>query len=103
MIKHALFVRLEAKPGKEQAVAEFLAAGLSMANEEATTPIWFALQLSPTTFGIFDAFASENDRQAHLNGPIAQALMARAGELLATNPTIESIDVLAVKNRLAHD
>lgn len=103
MIKHALFVGLEAKPGKEQAVAEFLAAGLSMANEEATTPIWFALQLSPTTFGIFDAFASEHDRQAHLNGPIAQALMARAGELLAANPTIESIDVLAVKNRLAHD
>ncbi|MFC3654059.1 putative quinol monooxygenase [Dyella humi] len=103
MIKHALFVRLEAKPGKEQAVAQFLAAGLSMANEEATTPIWFALQLSPTTFGIFDAFTSEHDRQAHLNGPIAQALMARAADLLATNPAIESIDVLGVKNRLAHD
>ncbi|GLQ45354.1 hypothetical protein GCM10007862_04050 [Dyella lipolytica] len=103
MIKHALFVRLEAKPGKEQAVAQFLAAGLAMANEEATTPIWFALQLSSSTFGIFDAFASEQDRQAHLNGPIAQALMAKAGDLLATNPTIESIDVLGVKNRLPHD
>jgi quinol monooxygenase YgiN len=78
MITHALFVRLEAKPGKEQAVADFLAAALEMATAEATTPIWFALKLSPATFGIFDAFASEEDRQAHLNGSIANALMAHA-------------------------
>lgn len=101
MIKHALFVRLEAKPGKEKAVADFLAAGAAMANQEATTPIWFALQLSPTTFGIFDAFASEEDRQAHLNGAIARALMEKADELLATPFTVESIDVLAMKNKLA--
>jgi quinol monooxygenase YgiN len=100
MIKHALFVRLEAKPGKEQAVADFLAAGAAMANQEATTPIWFALQLSPTTFGIFDAFANEADRQAHLNGDIAKALMANASALLATPPSIEPIDVLAMKNKL---
>ena len=99
MIKHALFVRLEAKPGKEQAVADFLAAGLDMANREATTPIWFALRLSPTTYGIFDAFATEEDRQAHLTGPIAQALMAHAGELLSTPPTIEKIEVLGLKNQ----
>ena len=98
MIKHALFVRLEAKPGKESALAQFLSASLAMANEEATTPIWFALQLTPTTFGIFDAFESEKDRQAHLNGPIAHALMEHASDLLATDPTIESIDVLGVKN-----
>ena len=79
MIKRALFVRLEAQPGKEQAVADFLAAGLEMAGREATTPIWFALKLSPTTFGVFDAFASEEDRQAHLQGSIAKALMAHAG------------------------
>ena len=101
MIKHALFARLEAKPGKEQAVADFLAAGLDMANQEATTPIWFALRLSPTTFGIFDAFSSEADRQAHLNGPIAQALMANASELLASPPVIEAIDVLGLKNQAA--
>lgn len=101
MIKHALFARLEAKPGKEQAVADFLAAGLEMANQEATTPIWFALRLSPTTFGIFDAFASEADRQAHLNGPIAQALMTNAPELLAEPPEIALIEVLGLKNALA--
>jgi quinol monooxygenase YgiN len=100
MIRHALFVRFEAKPGKEQAVTEFLAAGLAMANQEATTPIWFALQLSPSTFGIFDAFATEQDRKAHLDGPIASALMAHAGELFATAPTIDSIDVLGLKNQL---
>ncbi len=99
MIKYALFARLEAQPGKEQAVAEFLNAGLELANQETTTPIWFALRLSPTTFGIFDAFSSEADRQAHLNGPIAQALMARAGELLASAPVIEPIEVLGLKNQ----
>ena len=74
MTKHALFVRLEAKPGKEQEVAQFLQAGLGLAQQEDTTPVWFALQLGPSTFGIFDAFADEAGRQAHLNGPIAQAL-----------------------------
>ncbi|MGO4329975.1 putative quinol monooxygenase [Cupriavidus sp. 2TAF22] len=101
MIKHAFFVRLEARPGKEQAVADFLAAGLSMANQEAATPIWFALRLSPTTFGIFDAFETEEARQAHLDGPIAQALMANADTLLAKAPSIEPIDVLGLKNRAA--
>ncbi|RKE36946.1 quinol monooxygenase YgiN [Paraburkholderia sp. BL23I1N1] len=100
MIKHALFVRLEAKPGKEQAVADFLAAGLEMTNREATTPIWFALKLSPTTFGVFDAFASEEDRQVHLHGSMANALMTQADELLASPPSIEAIDVLGMKNKL---
>ena len=82
MVKVALYVRLEAKPGKEKDVAQFLEAGLGMANQETTTPVWFALQLSPSVFGIFDAFDDESGRQAHLNGPIAKALMAKAGELL---------------------
>ena len=101
MIRKALFVRLEAKPGKEQAVADFLAAGLEMTNQEATTPIWFALRLSPTTFGVFDAFASEADRQAHRAGNMAQSLMARVDEMLARPPSVEQIDVLAMKNKLA--
>jgi quinol monooxygenase YgiN len=101
MITHAFFVRLEAKPGKEQALADFLTAGLEMTNREATTPIWFALKLSPTTFGVFDAFRSEEDRQAHLGGSMANALMARADEMLASPPSIEQIDVLAMKNQLA--
>lgn len=98
MIQYALFVRLTAKPGKEQAVADFLSAGLQMANQEATTPIWFALRIAPNVFGIFDAFASEQDRQAHLDGPIAKALMANAAELLASPPEIAPIEVLGMKN-----
>ncbi|MBB5468204.1 quinol monooxygenase YgiN [Paraburkholderia sp. CI2] len=101
MIKKALFVRLEARPGKEQAVADFLDAGLEMTNREATTPIWFALKLSATTFGVFDAFASEEDRQAHLAGDMANSLMTRVEEMLASPPSVELIDVLAMKNELA--
>ena len=98
MIKLALFARLEAKPGKEADVAAFLEAGLAMARAETTTPIWFALRLSPTTFGVFDAFHNEDGRQRHLSGPIAQALMAKAPELFAVPPTIDQIEVLGLKN-----
>jgi quinol monooxygenase YgiN len=97
MIKNALFVRLEARPGKEQELAQFLQAGLDMAQQESTTPVWFALRLGPSTFGIFDAFPDEAARQAHLNGPIAQALGANAPKLLAQAPSIERIDVLGAK------
>ena len=98
MIKLAVFARLEAKPGKEADVAAFLEAGLAMARAETTTPIWFALRLSPTTFGVFDAFHNEDGRQRHLSGPIAQALMAKAPELFAVPPTIDQIEVLGLKN-----
>ncbi|MGH9824079.1 MAG: putative quinol monooxygenase [Blastocatellia bacterium] len=92
-----LFVRLEAKPGKENDVAKFLEQGLALANQETTTPIWFALRLGTSTFAIFDAFADEAGRQNHLNGPIAKALMANAPELLATPPSIEQVEVLGAK------
>lgn len=98
MIKVALFVRLEAKPGQEANLAAFLQAGLAMAHNEPATPLWFALRISPTTFAIFDAFHDDAGRQAHLQGPIAQALMAKASELLAQPPTIEPIEVLGLKN-----
>jgi len=97
MVKVALLVRLEAKPGKEAAVEKFLAGALPLANQEATTPVWFAIRLGPSTFGIFDAFADDAGRQTHLSGPIASALMANAAELLARAPQIEQVDVLAVK------
>jgi quinol monooxygenase YgiN len=97
MVKVALLVRLEAKPGKESAVAKFLEGALSLANQESTTPVWFALRLGPSTFGIFDAFADEAGRKAHLAGPIAAALMANASELLVKAPQIEQVDLLAVK------
>jgi len=93
----ALFARLEAKAGKENEVAKFLATGLALANQEVTTPIWFALRLGPTTFGVFDAFTNESGRQAHLNGPIAKALMAQAPELFSKPPLIEQIEVLGAK------
>jgi len=101
MVKCGLFVRLEAKPGKEQAVQDFLNAGLELTHQEATTPIWFALKLSPTTFGVFDAFATEEHRQAHLMGNMAKSLVARVDELLAKPPTIEPLDILGMKNQLA--
>lgn len=97
MPKVALFARLEAKAGKEKEVAQFLERGLEMANQEATTPVWFALRMGPSTFAIFDAFADETGRQNHLNGPIAKALMAHASELLAKPPAIEQLDVLGAK------
>lgn len=97
MPKVALFARLEAKNGKENEVAAFLDQALQMARQEATTPLWFALRLGPSTFGVFDAFKDETGRQNHLNGPIAQALMANASELLAAPPSIEPIDVLGAK------
>lgn len=97
MLALSLFVRLEAKPGKEEEVAAFLMQGLQLATQEATTPLWFALRLGPTSFAIFDAFSDENGRQNHLNGPIAKALMANASTLLATPPVIERMDVLGVK------
>jgi quinol monooxygenase YgiN len=97
MVKLALFVRLEAKPGKEKAVADFLASALPLANAEAKTTVWFALQMGPSTFGVFDAFADESGREAHLSGPIAAALMANADALLSKPPSIEKVDLLAVK------
>src|ERR1700751_6154340 len=97
MVKVGLFVRLEAKSGKENDVAKFLEAGLGMANQEATTPVRFAVRVSHTTFGIFDAFNNENGGEAHLNGPVAKALMAKAGELLSKPPAIERVDVLGAK------
>ena len=97
MLKLSLFVRLEAKPGKENEVADFLQQGLELAHHEATTPLWFALRLGPTTFAIFDAFENEAGRETHLNGPIAKALMENASRLLATPPVIERVDVLGAK------
>ncbi len=97
MVKVALLARLQAKPGKEAEVAQLLTSALPLANAESATTVWFALKLGPSTFGIFDAFADDAGRQAHLAGQIAAALMAKAPELLAQPPTIEPADVLAAK------
>jgi quinol monooxygenase YgiN len=97
MVKLALYVHLEAKPGKEQDVEAFLLSGLPLVEEEPATSAWFGLKLGPTTYAIFDAFPDEAGREAHLNGKVAAALMAKAGELFATPPSIHKLDVLASK------
>ena len=97
MVNVALFVRLEAKPGKEKEVESFLLSGLPLVQEEPATTAWFGIRLGPSTFGIFDAFPDEAGRQAHLTGKVAAALMAKAGDLFATAPVIEKADVLAAK------
>ena len=97
MVKTALVVRLVAKAGKEEMVRAFLAGGEPLAKAEAFTPAWFALRTAPNVFYIVDAFANDGDRDKHLNGEIAKALMAKASELLAEPPQIEKADVLGVK------
>lgn len=94
----ALWVRLDAKPGKEKEVTDFLRSGLAIVQEQPATTAWFAIQLAPSTFGIFDAFPNEAGRQAHLySGGVAAALMAKASELLAKPSASEKINVLAAK------
>jgi quinol monooxygenase YgiN len=97
MVKVALLVRLEAKPGKEGEVENFLKGDLSVVQGEPGTTAWFAIRLGPSTFGIFDAFPEEAGRQAHLSGQVAAALKAKASELFAGPPVIEKVDVLAAK------
>jgi quinol monooxygenase YgiN len=92
-----LYVRLEAKDGKEDEVASFLQSAQPLAEDEPDTTAWFAIKMGPSTFGIFDVFPDDSGRQAHLNGPIAAALMEKADELLSEAPRIEQIDVLASK------
>lgn len=97
MITVGLLVRLEAKPGKEAEVENFLKSGLALVEDEPETTVWFAIRMGQSTFGIFDAFPDESGRKAHLSGRVAAALMAKASDLLAQPPAIENVDVLAVK------
>jgi quinol monooxygenase YgiN len=97
MVKLALLVRLDAKPGREKNLEDLLTSALPLAQREPGTIHWFALRIGPSTFGIFDSFEKQEEREAHLNGPIAAALVARAPELLSKPPVIEQVDLLAVK------
>src|SRR5258705_6395175 len=97
MVKVALWVQLDAKPGKEKDVEDFLMSGLALVQNEPDTTAWFGLRLGPSTFGIFDAFPNEAGRSAHLSGRVAAALMSKASELLAKPPTIVNVEVLAAK------
>lgn len=97
MVTVGLLVTLKARAGKEAEVEAFLRRGLALAAEEPKTTVWFAIRLASDTFGVFDAFADDSGRKAHLAGPIAQALMANAEVLLAEPPKIQPIDVLGAK------
>jgi quinol monooxygenase YgiN len=96
-MKLGILALLEARPGKEAAVADLLRSAQALAAQESATVVWYAFQSGPTSFGIFDAFEDEAGRRAHLEGRIAAALMGRADELLATKPDLRMIDLLAVK------
>jgi quinol monooxygenase YgiN len=96
-VRLALWVRLEAKLGKEADVASFLEGGLPIVEQEPATITWYAIKLGPSTFGIFDTFPDDKGRDAHLAGRVAAALMAKAPELLASAPSIEKVEVLAAK------
>ncbi len=97
MEKFAILARVEARPGKEKEVLDFLKSALPLAIGESGTVKWYALQLGPSTFGIFDTFETTEGRLAHLNGEIAAALMANVSQLLSKEPTIEMVDLIAVK------
>ncbi len=97
MTQHALYVQLEAKPGKEQEVASFLSSARSMVDDEPDTTAWFAIRMGPRTFGIFDAFANERGREAHLKGKLATELTSKASQLFTKAPEIQRVDVLADK------
>jgi quinol monooxygenase YgiN len=99
MTKFALYVPLEAKPGKEKEVAEFLRSALSLVAAEQGTISWFAIQEGPSSFAIFDTFNNEAGRDAHLNGKVAAALMekVRGGDLFAKTPEIHKLGILADK------
>ncbi|MEA2365533.1 MAG: hypothetical protein QOI32_1045 [Thermoleophilaceae bacterium] len=92
-----LFVRLEAKTGREEEVENLLKGALQLVDEEPATTVWFSFRLGPTTFGIFDTFPDDAGRRAHLQGAVAAALMEQGPELLAADPSIEPLDVLAAK------
>lgn len=96
-VDRGLLALLEAKPGKGAELAAFLQQGRELAVAEAGTVTWYAFRLSETTYGIFDTFADEDGRQAHLNGQIPAALGQVGPDLLAADPDIRLADVIAVK------
>jgi len=96
-VKEALWVPLEAKPGKEKELENFLAGALPLVQAEPATITWYVIRMGPGKFGIFDTFEDDAGRDAHLQGKVAAALMAKASELLAHPPRIEKVGIVAAK------
>jgi quinol monooxygenase YgiN len=97
MVRKALFVRMEVTPGRESNLEKFLCGGLAIVNQEPATRTWYAIRLGQTTFALFDTFPDDAGREAYLAGQAEAALMTRAPNLLAREPSIEKADVLASK------
>jgi quinol monooxygenase YgiN len=97
MDKLAILALLQAKPGKEKEVEQFLKFAQPLAERETGTTTWYAVKLGPARFGIFDTFKDENGRNAHLSGEIAKALFAKAADLFDTPPQVEKLEILAAK------
>ncbi|MBS0289779.1 MAG: antibiotic biosynthesis monooxygenase [Proteobacteria bacterium] len=97
MVKVGLLVRLEAKPGKEQEVEEFIQAGLALVEEEPKTVNWYGIKIGATTYGIFDTFNDDSGKEAHLTGKVAKALFEKAPDLFKEPPHVEAVDILAAK------
>jgi quinol monooxygenase YgiN len=96
-VKLAFLATLEAKEGKGGELGEFLRAGRELALTEEGTVTWYAFRIDENRYGIFDTFETEDARTAHLNGPITEALTKVAGDLLAVEPSIQPVDIIAVK------
>ena len=99
MPKLGLYVSLKAKPGKEAAVEEFLKQGAQLAAKEPGTVTWYGLKEDDGLYSVFDTFEDEAGREAHLNGDIAKALMAKASELFVEAPRIHKIELIASKTK----
>ena len=97
MVNVGIVALLEAKPGKEDELANLLKGAVDLARREQNTVTWYAFRAGPTSFGIFDTFNDKSGRDAHMAGQIAAALMAKAPELLASPPDIRNVDILAQK------
>jgi quinol monooxygenase YgiN len=96
-VKYGLLVTLEAKPGRADDLAGFLNTGRDIAVAETATVTWYAFRISEKVFAVFDTFDDEAGRQAHLDGQIPVALGQVGPELLAHDPVIQAIDVVAAK------
>ena len=96
-VQLGILVQLEAAPGKGEELAAFLRAGRELVVAEQGTVTWYAFKISDTRYGIFDSFETEDARQAHLNGEIPTALGRVAPDLLASDPEILTVDMVAVK------
>ena len=96
-VQFAILALLEAKPGKGDDLAAFLETGRALAVAEAGTVTWYAFKMSDTTYGIFDTFETEEARQAHIDGEIPRALGQVSADLLAADPDIRAVDIVAVK------